>query len=56
MGHQIGLKSNEMGRTVCVAWIRLIKIPENVEERNETGFKEGISVTHKNLLFPSSEC
>ena len=56
MGHQMGLKSNQMGRIVCVARIRLLEIPENVEERNETGFKEGISVTHRNLLFLSSEC
>ena len=56
VGHQMGLKSNQMGRIVCVARIRLLEIPENVEERNETGFKEGISVTHRNLLFPSSEC
>ena len=56
MGHQMGLKSNHMRRIVCVARIRLNKIHENVEERNETGFKEGISVTHRNLLFPSLEC
>ena len=43
MGHQMGLKSNQMGRIVCVARIRLLEIPEHVEERNETGFKEGIS-------------
>ena len=33
MGHQMGLKSNQMGRIVCVARIRLLEIPENVEEK-----------------------
>ena len=56
MGHQMGLKSNQIGRIVSVARIRLLEIPENEEERNEASFKEGISVAHRNLLFPSSEC
>jgi len=41
---------------VCVARIRFLEIPENVEEINETGFKEGISVAHRNMLSPSSDC
>ena len=56
MGHQMGPKSSQMGWIVCVARIRFLEIPENVEEINETGFKEGISVAHRNMLSPSSDC
>ena len=40
--HQMGLESNQVGVTVCIAWIGLFDIPENVGERNEVGYKEGI--------------
>ena len=32
----------------------LFGIPGNVGERNEVGFKEGMCIVHRNLLFPSS--
>ena len=47
VGHQMGLKSNQMGRIVRVAWIRLLGIPRNVEGRNKMGFKEGIFIVPK---------
>ena len=47
VGHQRGLKSNQMGRIVCVAWIRLLGIPRNVEGRNKMRFKEGMFITPK---------
>ena len=56
VGHQMGLKSNQMGGIVCVAWIRLLGIPRNVEGRYEIGFKEGMFIAPKNLLFSFLEC
>lgn len=47
VGHQMGLKSNQMVRIVCVAWIRLLGIPRNVEGRNKMGFKEGTFIAPK---------
>ena len=32
---------------MCVAWIRLLGIPRNVEGRNKMGFKEGIFIVPK---------
>ena len=52
----MGLKSNQMGGIVCVAWIRLLGIPRNVEGRYEIGFKEGMFIAPKNLLFSFLEC
>ena len=40
----MGLKSNQMGRIVCVAWIKLLGIPRNVGGRNKMGFKEGMFI------------
>ena len=43
----MGLKSNQMGRIVCVAWIKLLGIPRNVGGRNKMGFKEGMFIAPK---------
>ena len=55
MSHQIGLKSSHRVGVVCVAWIRLLGIPGNMEGGNEVGFGEGMFISYQNLLFPSSD-
>ena len=50
VGHQMGLKSSQMGGVACVAWIRLLGIPRNVEGRYEIGFKEGC-LLHPRIFY-----
>ena len=45
VGHHMGLESNQMGGRECVPWIRLLGVSENMEGRNEIGFKEGIGIS-----------